>query len=169
MKLYCTLLSLLLSTLVAADSLSFFGGSQRILDGNLVIPGDSPMEHCRPSFEDDILTIERIDLTPNPPVPGQTLLIEARGTLSEEVLEGAYVNLQVKYGLIRLVNTRADLCEQIKNVDMECPLKEGDAVMKKEVDIPKEIPPGQYTVLADVFTADNKAITCLTAQISFGV
>jgi hypothetical protein len=66
------------------------------------------------------------------------------------VEEGAYINLQVKYGLIRLVNTKADLCEQIKNVDLECPLKKGKAILTKTVDLPKEIPPvlmPQYRVL----------------------
>ena len=49
--------------------------------------------------------------------------------------------LQVKYGLIRLVNTKADLCEQVKNVDMECPIKKGKTKITKEVDLPNEIPP----------------------------
>ena len=49
--------------------------------------------------------------------------------------------LQVKYGLIRLVNTQADLCEQVGNIDMECPIKKGKSTITKDVDLPKEIPP----------------------------
>ncbi|KAI9775873.1 MAG: Phosphatidylglycerol/phosphatidylinositol transfer protein [Geoglossum umbratile] len=167
MNLYYTLLSLLLSSLVAAESLSFFGGSQRVLGDGVQIPGESPLEHCQPDFDDDILTIYRIDLKPNPPDRGQTLVIEARGKLREDVEEGAYVNLQVKYGLIRLVHTTADLCEQIKNVDLKCPLEKGEVVMTKAVDLPKEIPPGKYTVFADVFSVNDERITCLTAVIEF--
>jgi len=37
----------------------------------------------------------------------------------------------------------------------------------KQVDLPKQIPPGKYTVLADVFTVDGAKITCLTAQVWF--
>lgn len=55
--------------------------------------------------------------------------------------EGAYVVLQVKYGLIRLVNTEADLCEQVSNVDLTCPIKKGKTTIVKDVELPKEIPP----------------------------
>jgi hypothetical protein len=51
------------------------------------------------------------------------------------------VLLQVKYGLIRLVNTKADLCEQVKNVDLDCPIKKGKTTIKKDVEIPAEVPP----------------------------
>jgi hypothetical protein len=70
MKIHYTLLSLLLSSLVAANSLSFFGGSQRILDDDdNGIPGDSPLKHCSGEHKNDILTINYINLKPNPPEP----------------------------------------------------------------------------------------------------
>lgn len=72
---------------------------------------------------------------------GETLTIEAVGDLLEDVGEGAYVVLQVKYGLIRLVNTEADLCEQVSNVDLSCPIKKGKTTITKDVELPKEIPP----------------------------
>ena len=62
-------------------------------------------------------------------------------TFLEDVEEGAYVILQVKYGLIKLVNTEADLCDQVSNVDLECPIKKGQRIIRKEVELPKEIPP----------------------------
>lgn len=115
---------------------------------------------------------------------GTTLSIKAKGNLKQDVEEGAKVHLQVKYGLITLINQETDLCEQIKNVDLECPLKKGDMSFTKDVDLPKEIPPvrcaqsmvnlyisnifqGRYTVLADVFTKDGDKITCLKAQVAF--
>lgn len=63
------------------------------------------------------------------------------GELLEDVQDGAYVVLQVKYGLIRLVNTKADLCEQVTNVELECPIKKGPLRLTKEVELPEEIPP----------------------------
>ena len=72
---------------------------------------------------------------------GQKLTIEASGSLKEKVEKGAYVALQVKYGLIRLVSTKADLCEQVSNVAMDCPIEKGKIVITKDVDLPKEIPP----------------------------
>lgn len=72
---------------------------------------------------------------------GADLIIKAVGTVYETIEEGAYVVLQVKYGLIRLISTTADLCEQIQNVDMECPIEPGVLTITKSVELPKEIPP----------------------------
>lgn len=38
------------------------------LNGGEKIPGESPLEHCG-GTRDDALTIHKIDLFPNPPVP----------------------------------------------------------------------------------------------------
>lgn len=88
-------------------------------------------------------------------------------SVSKTIAQGAYVNLQVKYGLIRLISTTADLCEQIQNVELECPIEKGLISITKSVDLPREIPPGKYTVLADVYTVDDEPITCLTATVTF--
>lgn len=37
----------------------------------------------------------------------------------------------------------------------------------KEVNIPKQVPPGKYTVLADVKTVDKRDITCMEATVVF--
>lgn len=126
---------------------------------------------------------------------GNTLTIEASGTFSKKVEKGAYVILTVKYGLITLVHTREDLCDQFKTIDKECPIGPGSVKITKDVEIPAQIPPvslfsirlvtsvtdfvmyqGHYTVTADVYTGEetkattdkeDKQITCLTASISF--
>lgn len=65
----------------------------------------------------------------------------ASGFVNETIVQDAYVILQVKYGLIRLISTKADLCEQIKNVDLECPIEKGKIAIVKDIELPKEIPP----------------------------
>lgn len=72
---------------------------------------------------------------------GKELVIKASGTVKETIEEGAYVLLTVKYGLIRIISTKADFCDQIGNVDMECPVEKGHISVTKNVDLPKEIPP----------------------------
>jgi hypothetical protein len=67
MKFSSSIATLFLSTLVAAEGLSLFGGGQKILDGSLSVPGESPLEYCQPGHDDDLLTIEHVNLTPNPP------------------------------------------------------------------------------------------------------
>ncbi|KFA63967.1 hypothetical protein S40285_05714 [Stachybotrys chlorohalonatus IBT 40285] len=140
---------------------------RRVANEDRKIPGDSPLELCPGDHDGDLVTIDSVDLVPNPPKPGQELVIKAKGTVREEIEKGSYVLLTVKYGLIRLISTKADLCEQINNVDLECPVKPGVLEVEKSVDIPAEIPPGKYTVLADVYNSEDVQITCLTATVSF--
>lgn len=47
----------------------------------------------------------------------------------------------MKWNLVTLLNQEADLCEQIKNVDLECPLKKGYTNITKVIELPKPIPP----------------------------
>lgn len=68
-------------------------------------------------------------------------MIKAVGTVRETIEDGAYVLLQVKYGLIRLISTQADLCEQVGNVDLKCPIEKGSLSLTKSVSLPAEIPP----------------------------
>ncbi|ERS98931.1 phosphatidylinositol/phosphatidylglycerol transfer protein [Sporothrix schenckii 1099-18] len=160
-----TVLLALLSTASAA-SLNFFGGDVTPRE-DLEVPGKSPLEFCPSDHSNDILTIKSVDLSPNPPQAGVELVITAVATVSQTISKGAYVNLQVKYGLIRLISTTADLCEQIENVDLKCPIEKGLISITKSVDLPREIPPGKYTVLADAYTVDDEPITCLTATVTF--
>jgi len=165
MKLSLSLASLLLSSIVAADLSAF--GRQKVLGNGAPVPGENPFTHCKADHSGDLLVLDHVNLSPNPPVAGGALSIEAVGELLEDVGEGAYVILQVKYGLIRLVNTQANLCEQVKNVDKECPIKKGKTTITKDVEIPKEVPPGTYTVFADAYTKDDKKIVCLEATVTF--
>lgn len=72
---------------------------------------------------------------------GKPLLITASGEVKTTITEGAYVKLVVKYGLIQLLSTTADLCEQLGNVDLSCPLEPGKMTLTKSVDLPSAIPP----------------------------
>lgn len=76
---------------------------------------------------------------------GKNLTVKAAGTFSQDVEEGATVHLQVKWNLVTLINQEADLCEQIKNVDLECPLKKGATNITKLIELPKQIPPVCFT------------------------
>jgi hypothetical protein len=166
MKLSLSILTLLCTSFVTAE-LSLFGGQKVLGDRVAPVKGNNPMSYCQVSHDDDLLVLDSVDLTPNPPVAGSTLSINAVGTLLETIEKGAKVTIQVKYGLIRLVNTEADLCEQVSNVDMECPIKKGKTKITKDVELPMEIPPGTYTVFADAYTVDKKKIICLEATVTF--
>ncbi|GAB7363684.1 hypothetical protein MBLNU230_g4252t1 [Neophaeotheca triangularis] len=160
----------LATALFAASSAtaSIFGNSIDVApyDDSLNVPGENPLAHCQ-NPKDDILALKSVDLSPNPPKAGTKLTVTAAGILSKDVGQGATVHLQVKYGLITIIKQEADLCNTVKNVDLECPIKKGETKLTKEVDLPKEIPPGKYTVIADVYTEEKEKVTCLTATVQF--
>jgi len=95
------------------------------------------------------------------------LTIQAKGNFTEKIEEGAFVYLTVKWGLVRLIYQKVDLCEQMKEVDKECPIEKGETTITKDVTLPAQIPPGTYHVIADVYTKEEAKITCLTATIKF--
>jgi len=158
----------LLSILTAASAVSLFGSQNAMVndDDKVTVPGKNPLDFCADP-EDYILTIDHVDLTPNPPVPGQKLTIEGNGTFSKTIEPGATVFIQVKYGLITLIKQEADLCDNLPKIDITCPVDKGVFTLKKEVDIPKQVPPGKYTVLADVNTVDKEKITCMESTVFF--
>ncbi|KAI1819418.1 ml domain-containing protein [Xylaria intraflava] len=155
------------SNLVAAGS--WFGGAEVTPNSAEKVPGASPLEFCDKDHGLDTVEIKKVDLLPNPPEAGTKLVIQASGTVSKPIQKGAYVKLVVKYGLIRLISTTADLCEQVENVDLKCPIEKGQLSITKSVDIPKEVPPGTYNVVADVYDQDDTPVTCLQATVTFGM
>lgn len=71
MKFTTNILTLLLSSLVASEGLSFgtsfsLGGQKALGDG-AAVPGDNPLTYCKKDHDDDILVLEKVNLSPNPP------------------------------------------------------------------------------------------------------
>ncbi|RLV91623.1 Phosphatidylglycerol/phosphatidylinositol transfer protein [Spathaspora sp. JA1] len=132
------------------------------------IPGDSPLEKCDVA-EVQLLTLEEINLLPNPPQAGANLTFTATGIVGKTIEPGAYVDVDVRYGFIKLIHQTFDLCEEIEKVDLECPINKGTQVITKIVEIPEEVPPGRYIVNARAYTKDDEYITCLTAIIDFPI
>jgi hypothetical protein len=168
MRLASNLLLILYATLSTSTIIpSFASSSQTALDEPVfTVPGKNPLRFCADP-KAYILTITNVDLTPNPPVPGSTLNITASGTFSKDVDPGATLFLQVKYGLITLIKHEADMCDQIGNVDLTCPLKEGKMDLIKSVKIPKQVPKGKYSVIADVKSVDGEPVTCMMSEVVF--
>ncbi|KAL8850861.1 MAG: hypothetical protein Q9221_004174 [Calogaya cf. arnoldii] len=130
MKFLLTFASLFLSSLAVAKS-SLFATDQQTLDYRAYpVPGQNPMEFCGDETTDS-LTIDNVDFEPNPPEKGKKLLIKANGTFTEKVEHGAYIDLTVKLGLIKISHEQYDLCEHMnQQVDEECPI-EGERAFNK--------------------------------------
>lgn len=130
------------------------------------VPGNSPIIQCDANTP-QILDLQRVVIDPNPPAKGQNLTFVATGYLSQDIVDGAYVEVDVRYGYIRLIHQTFDLCEEVTNVDMECPIKKGKQIISKLVEIPNEVPSGKYTVNARAYTKEDALITCLSATVEF--
>ncbi len=133
---------------------------------NTPISGGSPVQLCDES-EPQLLTIDYIKTLPTKPERGKNLTVIAGGYVSKQIPEKSYVYVEVKYGYIKLVQEYFDLCEQLGNVDLECPVNKGYLSISKEVEIPQEVPPGKYLVTARAYTLADELITCLTANVEF--
>ncbi|KAJ1925862.1 Phosphatidylglycerol/phosphatidylinositol transfer protein [Tieghemiomyces parasiticus] len=122
--------------------------------------------------DEDLVTVSSVNLTPDPPHKGQTLRIEASGHVKQTVTNGSYVDVTVKYGFIKLLSRRFDLCDYLDQVGHACPVPPGVVSITKEVDLPKEIPRGRYTVnavarLPDEGDDTGAQLTCLNALVRF--
>jgi hypothetical protein len=171
MKLLSTTLVLSLHFLsVLARSISLFGGSNVNENNNLPVKGENPFFYCsEEASRSHVVDIERVDLSPNPPQKGKSLVVKALGIVKEEIKQGAYVRVEVFVAThIKLLEKKFDLCELVEDVDIKCPVQKGETTMTKTVDLPDEIPPAKFRVVANAYTADDEPITCLTATVDFG-
>ncbi|RKP25667.1 MD-2-related lipid-recognition domain-containing protein, partial [Syncephalis pseudoplumigaleata] len=132
---------------------------------DVAVASTKTLEICSDSSH--ILQIQDVTLNPDPPQKGKTLNIKASGTFSEAVVAGSYAEVEVKYGIIRLIKKQFDLCKEITQANLTCPIGPGELTLERNIDLPKEIPPGTYIVKAEVYTKDRRPITCLKAKVSF--
>ncbi|KAI9795087.1 MAG: Phosphatidylglycerol/phosphatidylinositol transfer protein [Peltula sp. TS41687] len=172
MKLLSTTLCLSLSILSAlAGPLSVFSRQQTLSsDQKLPVPGDNPFLYCNAAAQSSpVITIEHLNVNPNPPQRGQNLTIDAVGVVHEEIQEGAYADVSVYIVPlhIRLLQKRFDLCDLVGDVDLKCPIHKGESAVEKTVELPVEIPPAKFQVLVEAYNADGSNITCLTAEVDF--
>jgi hypothetical protein len=66
MRLSAALVALSAAVAHAGFGLNF-GGNQVTVNEDLKIPGDSPLELCPKAHDEDVITIDKVDLLPNPP------------------------------------------------------------------------------------------------------
>lgn len=68
MKFTTSILSVLLSSIIAVEAFSIGLPGQKVLlgDGESV-PGDNPLTYCKKDHSDDLLVLEKVNLNPNPP------------------------------------------------------------------------------------------------------
>ncbi|KAF8593599.1 hypothetical protein BDV93DRAFT_612182 [Ceratobasidium sp. AG-I] len=141
----------------------------------LVLNGESPISiKTRWEWEDcglpsDIIHIKSLEVSPDPPQPGKDLTVTVVGTATEEIGEGAYADVTVKLGLIKLLHKQFDICEEARNANatIQCPISAGEHKVIQTVALPKEIPRAKFTVQALGYSVEDQDLFCANIKIDF--
>ncbi|KAI5475526.1 phosphatidylglycerol/phosphatidylinositol transfer protein, Npc2p [Pseudohyphozyma bogoriensis] len=117
---------------------------------------------------DDAIAIKSIKLKPDPPVPGKDLTVYAEGKIKTLVDEGAYADVTVKLGLIKLLTKTFDICDELSNANatLQCPIQPDDYSITQTLALPEEIPP-KFSVHVNAFTQLDEPMACLDILINF--
>ncbi|KAG7099295.1 Phosphatidylglycerol/phosphatidylinositol transfer protein [Marasmius oreades] len=119
--------------------------------------------------ETDVIKINDIQVTPDPPQPGKELSVTVNGLARQTITDGAYADVVVKLGLIKLLSKRFDLCTEARNANasIQCPIKDGEHQVTHVVELPKEIPRAKFKVHVDGFTNDDDDMFCVDLLVDF--
>ena len=118
----------------------------------------------------DLLSLKDLKITPDPPVRGQPLTIAFEGDLREPIEGSEMVNIQVKYGVIKIVDMTTNLCEELGKVDdvPQCPFSPGHWRFNHTEVLPSDIPPGRYTLTIEAYSKKfKKGIFCISGTFRF--
>ncbi|KAF8560427.1 hypothetical protein OG21DRAFT_69945 [Imleria badia] len=117
----------------------------------------------------DLIQINSIKVSPDPPQPGQDLTVTVSGSAVDTIEEGAYADVTVKLGLIKLLTKRFDVCEEARNANasIKCPVEKGDHVISHTVALPREIPQAKFVVNVRGFATDERDMLCLDLKVDF--
>ncbi|KAI0038691.1 hypothetical protein FA95DRAFT_1505197 [Auriscalpium vulgare] len=118
----------------------------------------------------DPIQIRSISVFPDPPEPGQNLTVTVSAALAGmTVKEGAYADVTVKLGLVKIVKKQYDLCEEARNADanVTCPVGPGDYTVIQIVELPKKIPQAKFAMKVDAYTYDDDALFCVDLMVDY--
>ncbi|KAJ7119987.1 ML domain-containing protein [Mycena crocata] len=119
--------------------------------------------------ESDAIRLELLTMSPDPPVPGKNLTITVKGLARKTIKEGAYADVVVKMGLIKLLTRRFDICEEARNanVSVTCPVAKGMHRVVHTVALPWEIPPAKFKAEVRAYTVDDEDMLCSIFDVDF--
>ncbi|KAF8078541.1 ML domain-containing protein [Lyophyllum atratum] len=117
----------------------------------------------------DPIQVESIEVYPDPPQPGKELTVKVKGKATELIEEGAYADVIVKLGLVKLLQKRFDVCDEARNANasVQCPVEPASYIVEQTVALPKEIPRAKFTVNIRGYTVDEDPMLCLDLHVDF--
>jgi ML domain len=119
---------------------------------------------------DDLLKLNSLRISPDPPVRGQPLTIAFEGDLAQPIEGSEVVTIQVKYGIIKIVDMTTSLCDELAKVEdiPQCPFAPGPWAFNHTETLPADIPPGRYTLTIEAYSKKfRKGIFCISGTFRF--
>ncbi|KNE54159.1 hypothetical protein AMAG_00156 [Allomyces macrogynus ATCC 38327] len=114
----------------------------------------------------DLFQVLSARIIPDPLVAGQNAVVEIEGFLLKPLDQGAYVEMTVKLGIIKLLGKTYDFCDEAwLHPGLPCPIPTGHQVIRVEIDLPKEVPPSVFYIHALVYDAEDNDVACLNAKV----
>ena len=156
MKLSLALLGLCVLSKTEKDVMA------KINSGGPAKPGPA-VEYC--GGDRALYNLDKVKVTPYPPESGKKLRILASGNLTKQITNGATLEIEGKWGIIRVLNQKLDLCSVTKKLGRPCPIKKGSFELKFEAKVPSKIPKVKIWSTITIRDKNQKLISCLNAKI----
>ncbi|KXN89953.1 Phosphatidylglycerol/phosphatidylinositol transfer protein [Leucoagaricus sp. SymC.cos] len=145
------------------------------LDGQIVLPNNEIAEEPRWKYTvcgdgETTVDIQSIEVYPDPPAPGKDLTVTVKARSTEIIEDGAYADVVVKLGRIKLLTKEIDLCEEARkaNTSVQCPVTPGPYEVQQSVTLPKEIPRAKFDIHIDAWSFDGENyLFCLDLEADF--
>ncbi|MFF2812337.1 ML domain-containing protein [Streptomyces sp. NPDC058000] len=123
----------------------------------------------------DALQIRSVEVSPDPPETRNQTVITLKGTVQEVIEEGAYVDVVVKLGLIKLIQKRYDLHEELRQGGAfalvtpahTSPIPKGDIELRFTPPLPGPTPQAKFSVALRAYTAGDEDLACLDIKLDY--
>lgn len=118
---------------------------------------------------DNPLVIGVIEVTPDPPQRGKDLSARITGNLVRVLGDGAYVDITVKFGLIKLHSERKALADLLNEWGGALPQETGlfTLELSNSKVLEKEFPGGKYKVILRGYTKADEDAFSLVLTVNF--
>ncbi|KAF8179754.1 ML domain-containing protein [Mycena galopus ATCC 62051] len=121
-------------------------------------------ENCDRSQDGNAVHLDSLTLSLDAANDGK-LALTWKGEALQTIKRGAYAKIVIKYGLIQLISTTVDMCQQD---GITCPFETGHFEITQTTSYTeKTVPPGTYNVLIDGYTDDDESVLCVKIQANF--
>ncbi|MEV8017284.1 ML domain-containing protein [Streptomyces sp. NPDC086554] len=126
-------------------------------------------------LESDALQIQSVTASPDPLDAKESSRFTIKGFAQEPIEEGAYADVVIKLGLIKILSKRFDLLEELRRDQFftlvspasTSPLPKGEIELTFTPPLPNPTPQAKFSVSLRAFTVDDEDLACLDFKLDY--